>query len=570
MKKIFYPLFVLVFSAAVYADGLAADTQESIPPAAKASLRSRQSLALHIRATRIKNPEKRLPLMLKSLALAPEDQMPLQMLQQFCLTQKPPLNIKAAEGVLDIAEKHPELLQLNLEAIQMSFELSPELAERIKRTAARAVKSGRSQSPRAAFLALLGIHLQDLTEQQKFDTAYDFLKQIIAETAEPELALIHWNGKISQAAARTASTQRRWLGLRQSEQAMWQERQAQAVDAARQYDEKLQDLAAIESQVEFYLQMRCPDAALRLADECTKKFTDTTDAEFLKQAVLLRTRRNQEAYALAQKLIKVSPESPACLRRLAVSAMRCGEYDAALAAGHKLLQVCGEQDEDNRYYIVLPLILSNRQQEAQREIDRITNQELRLALKNVLSTRFRDWTEDLAKLRKLQTNPGFSDDESFWHTLLSIAEQLKDVKLFEECWLNFEKKGLLKDASNANNIGYVATVLDHRLDEAGKLIKFALDAEPDNGAYMDSMAWHLYKTGNYEKAWEYIQKAIEAMENEASLGAALDHAGDIALKLGKKNEALQYYRQALGDYLAPDLDLQAVQEKIRKLTAEEK
>ena len=87
---------------------------------------------------------------------------------------------------------------------------------------------------------------------------------------------------------------------------------------------------------------------------------------------------------------------------------------------------------------------------------------------------------------------------------------------------------------------------------------------------MDSMAWYYFKTGDIEKAWEYIQLAIAAMEEEPSAGVTYDHAGDIAMKLGRKKEALHYYRMALGDYLAPDLDLQAVQKKINQLTAEDK
>ena len=65
-----------------------------------------------------------------------------------------------------------------------------------------------------------------------------------------------------------------------------------------------------------------------------------------------------------------------------------------------------------------------------------------------------------------------------------------------------------------------------------------------------------------------IQLAIEAMEEEPSLGVVLEHAGDIALKLGKKEEALQLYYQALGDFLSPDLDLQAVRKKIEQVKKE--
>ena len=565
MQKLFSGLFIFAVAAALHAGGLAVDTQENHVSSGTADLQIK-ALEHHIRGMMTADPEKRLPELLKALELAPNAQFPLQILVQFCQTQKPPLNIRAAEGVLAVAEKNPANLLLNMEAVRMAAGLSPELDARAEKLAEQAVKHGKS--PRKAFLMLVGVHVQDLMKQGKFAEAYDLLSGLLADTDTPEQALIHWAGNVCRTAARNADTARRWLGLLQSEQAMWHDRQIEAVELARKQDAALSDFPAIQRQTDFYIQMLCPADAFRIADEAVRNFTGNTDAEFLKLTVLLRIRRYQEAFAMARDLIKVSPESPGCLRLLAESAMRCGDYKTALSAGRKLLQL--HRSKEGTYYTVIALILNNQPEEARKEIAGITDPEFRMSLESFLRSRTRDWTPLLARIRKLQANPNYKGGDAVYLTLLPIAEQTRDVKLLEECWQNMEKLGSLQEAEHANNVGYVATVLNHRLDEAGKLIRSALAAEPDNGAYMDSMAWYYCKTGDIEKAWKYIQLAITALEGEPSAGVTYDHAGDIALKLGRKKEALHYYRLALGDYLAPDLDLQAVQKKINQLAAEHK
>ena len=95
-----------------------------------------------------------------------------------------------------------------------------------------------------------------------------------------------------------------------------------------------------------------------------------------------------------------------------------------------------------------------------------------------------------------------------------------------------------------------------------RLFAFALaaaDAEGDEGRAAED------QQGDDEKAWEYIQQAIASPDDGFTLGVVLDHAGDIALKLGKKAEALELYRQARGDYLTIELDRAALEKKIREL-----
>lgn len=90
----------------------------------------------------------------------------------------------------------------------------------------------------------------------------------------------------------------------------------------------------------------------------------------------------------------------------------------------------------------------------------------------------------------------------------------------------------------------MAAELNVRLDEAAKLIEEAVKGEPDNYAYLDSMAWVLYRQGRYDEAQKYIDLALRASEQELARGVIYEHLGDILLARGKKAEALAAYREA--------------------------
>lgn len=99
-------------------------------------------------------------------------------------------------------------------------------------------------------------------------------------------------------------------------------------------------------------------------------------------------------------------------------------------------------------------------------------------------------------------------------------------------------------ASEAYNyIGYMWIDRDMNLDEAAEMIKKALDAEPDNGAFLDSLGWLHFKKGNYEQALKDLLRAVENLKKEDPV--VFEHLGDTYQKLGKTTEALNYWQRSL-------------------------
>jgi tetratricopeptide (TPR) repeat protein len=127
-----------------------------------------------------------------------------------------------------------------------------------------------------------------------------------------------------------------------------------------------------------------------------------------------------------------------------------------------------------------------------------------------------------------------------------------------------------------NDLGFIWADHDQNLQEAEKLIRKAIEqdrkqrkvrseasSEPgDNGAYLDSLGWVLFKQKKYEEAKKYLLEATKAEEGDNI--EIYDHLGDVYLGLGEKAKAADIWRKALG------LEIKSLREKQRKTEVEKK
>jgi tetratricopeptide (TPR) repeat protein len=100
-----------------------------------------------------------------------------------------------------------------------------------------------------------------------------------------------------------------------------------------------------------------------------------------------------------------------------------------------------------------------------------------------------------------------------------------------------------------------------RLEEAENLIIRALKIEPNDGFYIDSLGWVYYQKGDYVRAVEQLERAAELTVNDPTI---IEHLGDAYQKVGKRDQALQRYRESLKHSKEND-QLKRIQEKIRLL-----
>jgi len=134
--------------------------------------------------------------------------------------------------------------------------------------------------------------------------------------------------------------------------------------------------------------------------------------------------------------------------------------------------------------------------------------------------------------------------ESVWYMLGAIYERQKK---FDDAEQEF-RKVLDVNPNNGpvlNYYGYMLADRGVRVEEATSLIQRALKQEPNNGAYLDSLAWAYYRQNKLVQAEEYQRRAIEHEGNDPTI---LSHMADICLKLGRSECAADYFEKSLAEW----------------------
>ncbi|MEX1363633.1 MAG: rhomboid family intramembrane serine protease [Nannocystaceae bacterium] len=70
------------------------------------------------------------------------------------------------------------------------------------------------------------------------------------------------------------------------------------------------------------------------------------------------------------------------------------------------------------------------------------------------------------------------------------------------------------DARLANDLAYGWAKAGARLEDAERLVRGALVAEPDNAAYLDTLGWVLCRQGRVEAGMAVLRRAVQASEEE--------------------------------------------------------
>ena len=111
--------------------------------------------------------------------------------------------------------------------------------------------------------------------------------------------------------------------------------------------------------------------------------------------------------------------------------------------------------------------------------------------------RFDSAEEAIQKALDLSPNP--EDQEFALFVQGSIFERQKKYDQAEQTF----KRVLSVDPLNSsasNYLGYMLADRGVRLEESVKYIQKALELEPNNGAYLDSLGWAYFKMGRYDLA----------------------------------------------------------------------
>lgn len=101
------------------------------------------------------------------------------------------------------------------------------------------------------------------------------------------------------------------------------------------------------------------------------------------------------------------------------------------------------------------------------------------------------------------------------------------------------------NASALNYLGYMLADRNVRLEEAQKLIARALELDPQNGAYLDSLAWVYFRQNRLAEAENLLLQALAKISKDPTIH---DHLGDVYAKQGKTRDAINQWQISLKEW----------------------
>jgi len=124
---------------------------------------------------------------------------------------------------------------------------------------------------------------------------------------------------------------------------------------------------------------------------------------------------------------------------------------------------------------------------------------------------------------------------------------------------------LAREPSSApalNYLGYLWIERGENLEEALAMVSEAVRIDPDNGAYVDSLGWGLYRLGRVAEAVRALERAARLLPHDATV---LEHLGDARAAAGDPAGAREAYGRALA---AGPESVEAVERKRARLTGD--
>lgn len=269
-----------------------------------------------------------------------------------------------------------------------------------------------------------------------------------------------------------------------------------------------------------------------------------TGVRFSLLRVLLRSGQTEEAGYVVEQALANWPEEPnVYIDASHYHAMLKHDLAAGLAMLDKGLSRLSE-DPKLMYFKVPMLQRAKRYDEALALCDKLDtiNEGLKDMAGNLrvgVLLNQKKYAEAEAILQEMIAREPEEPDHAYYLAGLygDQGDEAKAEKALRDLLARFPRH-----TSVCNDLGYLLADRGVELDDAERMIRIAVQETPSAGAYLDSLAWVLYKRNRMDEALEYIQRSMR-MESNAD-PVMFDHQGDILVRLNRLDEARQAYQKA--------------------------
>ncbi len=278
-----------------------------------------------------------------------------------------------------------------------------------------------------------------------------------------------------------------------------------------------------------------------------------------------RTRQFDKAVELFRAVIRKNPDDEIAKLRVVYALKDAGRFKEALSLSEQLLKGTISQtyeEHPNKTYLVVAhaqMLSANDQLEKAAALlnNQIAQSSSPEELYLAASQLYVDHENHKEAERMIREGMfRFPDSRRMQFQLGAVYEGQGKLEETEAVFQSILKEHP-QHAGVLNYLGYMLADRGLRLLEALGYINKAVEIEPHNGAYLDSLGWVYFKLNQLELAETNLLLALKLTDNDPTIH---DHLGDLYSKLKQYDRARTYYRHSLS--LSENEEQEKVQKKL--------
>jgi len=292
--------------------------------------------------------------------------------------------------------------------------------------------------------------------------------------------------------------------------------------------------------------------------------------------LLIQSKQPQEAIVIYKQMLQNLPNSAEVQSSLGLLYYQQKQFNESEHQFRNALKI-KPNNQNYRFYLASSLEILKKNKEARKLYQQIDPQDklgqeakLRLASMDFIAEKYTSSHQYIQQV--LKQNPANAQAwvllstlylaQEKYQQLLDETESITSLKKIPDrlqmnraiAFEHFKRyediertlKTLIHDNPNhadaLNFLAYTYAEQGIKLDKAKNYIQRALIQKPDDGYYLDSLAWIYYKNSEYNKAITTQQKALTIINNDATMN---EHLGDMFWKQGNKEKAIQQWQKTL-------------------------
>ncbi len=319
------------------------------------------------------------------------------------------------------------------------------------------------------------------------------------------------------------------------------------------------DMRAVETVGDYYHATRQFDPAIRAYTEVIQARPDQLQIREKLAHVYGGKGDEEKVIQTLKEILEIDPENADTHKRLAQIYMRNEDYLGAIPHLRKSLEIT--KGRATEYGALARMMIESEEHEAAVEFMEEAaylfpeNPDFPFLLTFSLG-RLERWEESIVQFEKTVELAGDEQaqilNESFFFRYAAAHERFGNIEKAEKLFQKTIEMIANKDpdqqnpqftATVYNYLGYMWLENNMNLDEAGELIKTAVDLDPESGAIADSLGWYYFKRERYEEAKVELLRAEQLIEEADPV--IFDHIAQAFYMLGEQEEALDYMRKAV-------------------------